>query len=514
MVVIPYIPKKKFLSKSPEGREAQLANLKQNWGRHRPIKMQGSLPKWGVYKKKKPYQGDILEFAGQFVIPETERPIVLEQWQIDNIIRPIFYSEEKPSLALLSLCKKNGKSALASFFLLFKFFSGEPRNELYVCASDKDQGKSIVFNKALTSIKMNPYMITQCIIRDDYIMHKDTQSIIKVLPNDWRSAAGYNPGMIVVDELFAFDLESAERFYNELQLGPTRRDPLTLITSTAGYSQSGLLWELWEKGLKNIPGSEGYNPDYYSFISHDNLASWVTDEWLSKQKKKMRAPLYNRLHKNEWQSGEENFITDELYRGCVDPFLVRQPKRRCQVFCGVDVAIKHDCAVVAVVEKLEDRINLVDHFIVMPEGEKIDLEDTIEAFILEISKRYDIINLLYDPYQFARSAATLEKRGIVVQEWPQTQANTTRMSQNLYSLIKNRSLGLYDEPVIREHLINCQAKETPRGWRIVKGRQKSKKIDFAIALAQACLGAVQEEEEESGEFEVFAGNGWQAGYGG
>lgn len=507
---MPYVPKKAYASKTPEGRARQLANLKQNWGANRPRKMKGDLPSWDM----KAYVGNIIRFAEQFVVPESKKPIVLEKWEIDNFLRPVFYGEELPSLALLSLCKKNGKSCLAALCILYKFFCGEPLNEIYVCAHDKDQGNLIIFNKVKIALQFNPMMMVQCKIRNDVIEHVKTGTTIRVLPNDWRGTAGINPGMIVLDELFAFDMESAERFYNELQLGPTRKEPLTLVTSTAGYSQQGLLWELWKKGEKNIKGDPDYNPDYHAFISHDNLASWVTEKWLSKQKKKMRAPLYNRLHRNEWQEGEESFITDELYQDCVDPFLIRQPKRKCLVYVGVDIGLKADCTAIAVVERLEDKINLVDHFIFKPrEGEKIDLEDTVETAILGISRQYDIANLLYDPYQFARSAATLEKGGISVQEWPQTSGNTTAMSQNLYSLIRNKNLKFYDDPIIREHLINAQAKEMPRGWRIIKG-QKMRKIDFAIALAMACMGAVREEEEESGEFEVFAGSGFRAGYGG
>lgn len=481
-----------------------MANLKQNWGKNRPRKMKGGLPKWDI----EAYRGDIIKFSEQFVVIEGKKPIVLEEWQIDNFFKPVFYGKELPSLVLLSLCKKNGKSCLAALCALYKFFCGEDLNEIYICAHDKEQAENIVFDKIMKAINFNPYMMVQCILRRDTIEHKKTGTVIRTLPNDWRGTAGINPGMIVIDELFAFDLESAERFYNELQLGPTREDPLTLITSTAGYSQQGLLWELWQKGLKNMKDKPDYNPDYYSYISHDNLASWWKPGWLAKQKKKLRASEYNRLHKNMWQEGEESFITDEMYQECVDPFLVRQPNRRCMVYVGVDIGLKADCSAIAVVERLEDKINLVDHFIFAPEDGVIDLEDTVEAAILGISNRFDIANLLYDPYQFARSAATLEKGGISVQEWSQTVGNTVAMSQNLYSLIRNKNLKLYDDPIIREHLINAQAKEMPRGWRIIKG-QKTRKIDFAIALAMACMGAVQEEEEEGGEMIVALG-GWGA----
>lgn len=497
---MPYIPKKAFLSRDPLRRESQLANLRQNWGKSRPRRTGGRLPNWDI----EAYAGDIVKFSEQFVIPETQAPIVLEDWEIDNFIKPVFYGEEKPSLILLSLCKKNGKSCLSALSVLYKFFCGEPLNEIYICAHDRDQGNLIIFNKVKIAVQFNPAMMVQCRIREDYIEHVKTGTVIRVLPNDWRSSAGLNPGMIVIDELFAFDLEAAERFYNELQLGPTRKDPLTLITSTAGYSEEGLLWELWQSGLRNIKGDPNYNPDYYSFISHDNLASWVTDKWLSKQKKKMRASLYKRLHGNEWTSGEEAFISDTAWDACVDRKLKPSlPSKEIHITTGIDIGIKSDYSSCVSVSRNNNKIRLVTYKIWKPTRENpIDLE-AVETYIKELAKGYVLDNVLFDPYQFHGSGMSLKKQGIHIEEYPQTSDRLVKMGQLLYDLITQGNMELYPDEELRREALHTKAKETQRGWRLTKAG--SGKIDAIIALGMACAGCIEKAQSRLGR--VYVGTG-------
>ena len=59
------------------------------------------------------YKNSICDFAQeQFIIPETAKPIVLEKWQIEEILNPLFSTKEndkrKYSLALVSMPKRMG----------------------------------------------------------------------------------------------------------------------------------------------------------------------------------------------------------------------------------------------------------------------------------------------------------------------------------------------------------------------------------------------------------------------
>jgi hypothetical protein len=63
------------------------------------------------------------------------------------------------------------------------------------------------------------------------------------------------------------------------------------------------------------------------------------------------------------------------------------------------------------------------------------------------------------------SAQRLQRGGLTMEEYPQTQPNLTEMGNNLYELIKGKNLLLYADPVIRSAVSRTVAIETPCGWR-------------------------------------------------
>ncbi|GAI86605.1 unnamed protein product [marine sediment metagenome] len=97
--------------------------------------------------------------------------------------------------------------------------------------------------------------------------------------------------------------------------------------------------------------------------------------------------------------------------------------------------------------------------------------------------------MIYDPYQFHRSGLSLAKEGLPMQEFPQTTDRLVECGENLYSLIKGRNLVVYGDREIRDHILKAIAKESSRGFRLVKSKQ-SDRIDLAISLAMASLKAI------------------------
>ena len=61
-----------------------------------------------------------------------------------------------------------------------------------------------------------------------------------------------NPSLVIFDELWAYeDTESmnARKFFDELTTVPTRKQPLTLIVTYAGFDEDSLLHEIYKRGL-------------------------------------------------------------------------------------------------------------------------------------------------------------------------------------------------------------------------------------------------------------------------
>lgn len=92
-------------------------------------------------------------------------------------------------------------------------------------------------------------------------------------------------------------------------------------------------------------------------------------------------------------------------------------------------------------------------------------------------------------------AQRLRNHGLPIEEFPQSPANLTSASQNLFELVTAQNLTVYPDERMRLAISHAIAIETPRGWRISKDKQ-SHKIDVVIALAMACHAAIQSKSED------------------
>ncbi|MBA7576165.1 hypothetical protein ES708_18002 [subsurface metagenome] len=190
------------------------------------------------------------------------------------------------------------------------------------------------------------------------------------------------------------------------------------------------------------------------------------------------------------------------------------PNKNIKIWVGIDASVSGDSTAVVAVTRKEDKIILANYKKWQPSKKNpIDLEETVEKYIIDLYQAYDLQLAYYDPYQLHRSSTTLKKKGIHMEELPQTVGNTIDFSQNLYDLIQFGNIVFYPSQEVRRHIKACQAKEMERGYRIVKG-SKSSKIDIAIALAMASFGAVTKEEKIPGFYvldkkkEIDSEEGW------
>ena len=423
--------------------------------------------------------------------------IKLEEWE-KEVFRDCFY-ENRPRLILVSLGKKNGKSTFSAMVLLWYLLYQEP-GELYLCSNSKDQSEFITYRKLIKMINHNSIIEKQLRILSDVIENKKNGSILRVLPANYRTSSGLNPLLICIDELANFDVDSLKFFYEELQLSPIYQYPLILITSTAGRSEEGLLWDLFQASKK---GNSEENYYYIKQGKEANPSHFVTTKYLNSQKNKpgMRANLYKRLHQNLWVGDEDQFITEVEYQKCENPRISRRPEIRLSIFVGLDIGYRNDYTAIVSVAKTEDSIRLVDHKAFKPGKDEINFED-IENYLLDLNKNYDIQGIYFDPFQAVNLAQNLKKKNINMVELPQSQQKTIEFSQNLYDHIKNQKIAFYENRELRESLINCQVKYSTRGYRIIK-KVQSKKIDLAIALAMAVYGATSNQESKRPAFYVF-----------
>lgn len=456
----------------------------------------------------KKYRSDIVKFANEQFYIETREPIKIESWQIKEIIEPLFYSGKQYRLAVIGLCKKEGKSTLASIVALHKLLYGDDFSEIYICANDLQQAQNTVFSKITRCIELNYKLAIELKITADRIENKKTGSFIQVLPQDFSGTGGFSPALVIFDELWAYRLENARRFFELLCENPARPDFLCLIISHAGYEKSGLLYELFEAGQDNK------NPDYFYYWSHENKASWKTKAFLTRQKNKpgMRPNLFRRLYANQWVDSEQSFFTETDYNSCVNKELrPALPDRNLVIYIGVDASVSGDASAVVSVTRTIEKIRLIGYRVWQPTRQKkMNLDATIGNYLRKLYQDFRVKKILYDPFQLHDLMTRLKNEGLPVEELRQSQSNCIAFSQLLYELLHYGNIEFYPNKELKEHILNSAIKESPQGFRITKRTTTGRKIDLAIALAEACFTCSQQKITTQPGRTYVKGKGWSS----
>ena len=491
---VKFRPKSSFLPSTKEEREA--LRVRQKAGQKKYYENRASLKTIEVKKvvQKSPfapdYKDDIIKYLqDQYYIIETKSPVVLEDWQKTRIFTPLFKLDDEGlrrySLAIIGLPKKNSKSTMASMVANYFLFQDEENGELLLTANSREQSSWIIFDKLKKSIQMNKRQLKEIKLYEDVIEVKKTGTIARVIAPNYKTGSGTNPNLVVWDELWAMELDRERKFWDELTTVPTRKNPLTLVVSYAGFDEDSLLYDLYKKGLSKK------DKEMFFIWSHKNLASWVTKKYLDSQRERLRPNTYLRLHECRWTSSESAFVSPEMWDTCIDPNLRPiLPGIKGQLSVGVDIGYSHDSSSVVAVYREDDRVILGLHKCWIPtKTHKIDIELTVEAYLKELHKKFNVESFNYDPYQFHRSGISLAKEGLKMVEFPQTQDRLVEAGENLYSLIKGRNLVVYKDREIRDHILKAIAKESSRGFRLIKSKQ-SERIDLAISLAMSAVKAV------------------------
>lgn len=204
-----------------------------------------------------------------------------------------------------------------------------------------------------------------------------------------------------------------------------------------------------------------------------------------------------------WGTADDSHFLEsmELWDRLYDPTL-KLPRKKNDpnkdwsdaLVLSLDGSIKSDSFAITGVSrspknKADVAIRLVKEF--KPVHGKIDFPQ-VEALIREWCKTYNVVTVVYDPYQLYDMTERLRKEGIAwFQEFSQQSKRT--LSDNLiYELIIQGRLVHNGDPAMRNHVSNAgysyDAREAKR--RIVKIRA-NKKVDLLVSAGQGCFEALR-----------------------
>ena len=140
-------------------------------------------------------------FIREFVVVPKGKgaggPFRLRPWQRD-LVDGAFAAGVRT--ALVSLPRANGKTALAAALAVAELFCGAPSAEVLVVASDQRQA-NIALRMARRMIELSPELAARCQIYADRLYVPENDATMIALPADPAALHGWDPSLLIVDEL-------------------------------------------------------------------------------------------------------------------------------------------------------------------------------------------------------------------------------------------------------------------------------------------------------------------------
>jgi phage terminase large subunit-like protein len=455
----------------------------------RPLDLAG-LPKSGAER--------VIGFVEKFVFTPkgvgAKKRMVLRPWQRE-LIRSVF-DDPRPRQALWSLPRANGKSTLAAAIGLYGLFADrEEGASVLVVASDERQA-SLIFHIARRMVELNPKLSDACQIYQDRIHVPATDSTFRPLPAESSALHGYDPSLLLVDELHVV----TERVWEACTLAAGKRErSLTLAISTPPEDQSSVMYKLAEYGRQESDPAFVYrefsapvgcrvddelawrvaNPALYDFLAVDAMRA---------VQRTTRESTFRRQRLGQWIFGSEEWITQAQWDACADTGL--QLPEGAEVCLGLDGSFNGDSTALVAVTTEEPRFLEVVELWERPERDpywQLAITDLDEA-VLATCKRFKVRELVMDYNRWPSSAQSFQAAGVLVVAFPPQSGSlmiqaTTRFGE----AISNKLLTHSGDLRLTRHVANCVLRETPSGPRLARehGSSGLRPISLAVAAVMA-----------------------------
>jgi phage terminase large subunit-like protein len=450
--------------------------------------------------------------AGQ---PVEFEPWQYEDWELKLELDPLTglrvfrdITEMRP--------KKGSKSldaALLGFFCLSPF-DAERGAEGFSAAGGKDQAK-VVHDVARTMINPESRSHSPPLAG----MFRQYRDLIKG-PNDatWRPVAhnsdlveGANAHYVSCDE---YAVHKTSDLRDNLYSGMVSREqPLMFTISTVGADLSRPLYEL-ERVAMTLPDVS--KPTPYKTVARDrsagflfikygldkddtssdledpavingcNPASWITPEEIVRRLRRpgAREADIRRKHFNQWMEASSEGVDPEVWDASARPGLTIP--QGADTVIGIDVGIRSDWTAIVAAHKDQRGKILLEAYLFEPPGGGHELDlGIVDHTVDQLSRRLNVTALVLDPMYLVDLRQRWQGRGMNVVEFPQYRSRLAPASLSFHEALHADRIRHNGDQVLRQHVLNAQMMDAPRGWCYEKPKNSSAKIDGLIGIIMA-----------------------------
>ena len=444
--------------------------------------------------------------------------ITLELWQ-KATVSVMFGIVDTDGLRMfrevfLVMGRKNGKSLFASACIAYMaYLDGEYGAKIY-CLAPKLEQAAIVYDNFFRMASQEPDLAQLATKRRSDVYLELTNTSIRALAFNAKKSDGFNPHLVVCDEIASWPAEQGLKQYEVMKsaLG-ARRQPMILSISTAGYVNDGPYDELMMRSTAFLLGNSEERRLLPFLYIIDDVKKWDDIDELKKANPNMGVSVSedffleeiaiarNSLSKraefftkycNIKQSSTQAWLPYDVVDAVTGEELRLEDFRSSYCVGGIDLSQTTDLTACCVViekagklytfakffmpenkiEELQERDGVpyrlyVTMGLIQPSGENyVDYNDCFEWFRMLVEE-YEILPLQvgYDRYSAQYLVQQMEQYGFHMDDVYQGE-NLTPVIHECDGLLRDKTLLLGTNNLLKSHFLNVGMKQNEETRKI------------------------------------------------
>lgn len=461
--------------------------------------------------------------------------ITLELWQ-KAAVSAMFGIVDKNGVRIfrevfIVIARKNGKSLFASAIISYMAYIEDEYGQEIYCLAPKLEQANLVYDGFYQMIQLEPELAELAKKRRSDIYISESNTVIKPIAFNAKKSDGFNPQLVVCDELAAWQGDAGLKQYEVMKsaLG-SRTQPMILSISTAGYVNDSIYDELMKRSTAFLLGNSNEKRLLPLLYMIDDVEKWSDLEELKKSNPNLGISVSEDFYLEEISIAEQSLSkkTEFLTKYCnikqnssvawlpyevIDALtgekLNLDDFRECYCVGGIDLSQTTDLTACCIIIEKDGRLYVFAQFF-MPrnkidelqerEGvpyriyEKqgliklsgdnyVDYNDCFKWFV-RLVEEYHIypLQIGYDRYSAQYLIQQMKAYGFHMDDVYQGE-NLTPVIYEAEGLMRDGKLRIGDNNLLKAHLLNTALKvnSESRRVRIIKIEQRCH-IDGCAAL--------------------------------
>lgn len=412
-----------------------------------------------------------------------------------SLVSSVLDPDPKPRLACWLLARGNGKTSLLAAISVFKMFTSDIGGDIVCCARTKDQA-NLLFRAARDYVEMSPELIARCQTGRERLYVPGNRTSFECLVSEPASLEGLQFSFCAVDEIGVTPRETVD----VLMLAQGKRpESVLLAVGTPPHSPDDSVLLDW-RALAQETGDEYVVYREYSaagYEHHDKLCEhciqlanpayglFLATDVFKRDARTAKEPAYRRSRLGQFvYGGEDSFVSAEDWDALA---VCAGVPEGTDVVIAVDGSHARDFTAILV-----GTVDKRPHFDVVAVFDPADTNNRIDVLAVEdvirsACRRWNVREVVADPFRWNRTLQVLASEEIPVVEFPHSPSRLTKATTDLHGAIVNATFTHSGDTRLRSHVLAASVIESDGGLRLGKQSRSrnAPKIDLVACLVMA-----------------------------